>query len=134
MIVAVRVLKMLEVTCVAWIGSAVSVAGHTVVDNTTVSVVTKVVFEAAGQWTTLDGQAVIVEVRVVMTVDVVRGAGVVVALGMLGPFVTAGGAPVTTGWLPLGRVSLSREGPEADGEPGWCGTPDGCTAWLLPVD
>lgn len=45
--------------------------GQTVVDTTIVSVVTKVVFELAGQLTTVEGQAVIVAVRVERTVDVV---------------------------------------------------------------
>jgi hypothetical protein len=42
-----------------------------VVETTTVSVVTKVVCSEAGQFVTVEGQAVIVAVRVLRTVDVV---------------------------------------------------------------
>lgn len=50
---------------------AASVTGQMVVDTTTVSVVTKVVFALAGQLGIVVGQAVMVAVRVVRTIDVV---------------------------------------------------------------
>jgi len=46
--------------------------GQTVVETAIVSVVTKVVFDRAGQSVTEDGQAVIVAVRVLKTVEVVN--------------------------------------------------------------
>jgi hypothetical protein len=49
----------------------VSVNGQTVVEATSVSVVIKVVFDLAGQSVTDEGHAVMVEVRVVRTVEVV---------------------------------------------------------------
>ena len=49
---------------------AVSVTGHTVVDTTIVSVVTKVVFELTGQFGTAVGQAVMVAVRVERMIEV----------------------------------------------------------------
>lgn len=45
--------------------------GHTVVETKMVSVVMKVVFAVAGQFVTVDGQAVMVAVRVEKTVEVV---------------------------------------------------------------
>lgn len=48
-----------------------SAAGHTVVETKMVSVVTKVVLAVAGQFVTVDGQAVMVAVRVEKTVEVV---------------------------------------------------------------
>lgn len=63
--------------------------------------VTKVVRDAAGQWTTVDGQAVIVEIRVVRTVEVVRGVGGSVALGIPGWFVITGRVPGTRGEPPF---------------------------------
>lgn len=45
--------------------------GQIVVETTKVSVVTKVLFAEAGQSDTLDGQAVMVAVRVLRMVDVV---------------------------------------------------------------
>ena len=50
------------------------VMGQTVVDTTTVSVVTKVVLAEAGQFRTLEGHAVTVAVRVEKTVEVVNCA------------------------------------------------------------
>jgi hypothetical protein len=51
--------------------ASAGLTGQTVVETTIVSVVIYVVLSRAGQLTTLDGQAVIVAVRVVKTVEVV---------------------------------------------------------------
>lgn len=48
-----------------------TLTGRTVVETTTVSVVKRVVCDEAGQFEILDGQAVIVKVRVDNTVEVV---------------------------------------------------------------
>lgn len=49
----------------------------------------------------VDGHAVRVEVRVVRTVEVVRGVGGSVALGIPGRFVITGRVPVARDKLPL---------------------------------
>jgi hypothetical protein len=82
--VAVRVLKMVEIAnsgpsgftdnCPpAWkdVVRVASATGQTVVETTTVSVVTKVVLEDGGQLRIADGQAVMVAVRVETIVEVV---------------------------------------------------------------
>lgn len=56
----------------AVVDAEASVTGQTVVETKTVSVVTNVVLEEAGQSWTLDGHAVMVAVRVEKIVDVVR--------------------------------------------------------------
>lgn len=59
--------------CEPALGVGVETAtGHTVVETRIVSVVTYVLFCLAGQSTTLDGHAVMVEVRVLKTVDVMN--------------------------------------------------------------
>lgn len=60
-----------ERTAVVAVAVAVAVTGQMVVDTRIVSVVTEVVLEEAGQSWTLTGQAVIVAVRVLNTLDVV---------------------------------------------------------------
>ena len=57
---------------IVWVAPAASVTGQIVVDTTMVSVVTKVVLELAGQFGTVEGQAVMVAVRVERIVDVVN--------------------------------------------------------------
>lgn len=52
--------------------ASAAVIGQTVVETTTVSVVRYVVFCRAGQSITLEGQAVIVAVRVLRIVEVVN--------------------------------------------------------------
>lgn len=89
-IVEVRVLKTVEVVnspplgwvivAVGW-GAVVSVIGQTVVETAIVWVVTKVVLSDAGQSVTVDGQAVMVAVLVVKTVEVVNAGGVTVEDG-----------------------------------------------------
>jgi hypothetical protein len=77
--VAVRVEKTVDVVSAGFVGR-VSVTGQMVVETTMVSVTTLVVSEAAGQLGTVVGQAIIVEVRVVRTVEVVRSKGEVVVV------------------------------------------------------
>jgi hypothetical protein len=61
-----------EGTEVAVVATSVAVTGQMVVDTMMVSVVMEVVLEEAGQSSTLEGQAVIVVVRVLKMVDVVN--------------------------------------------------------------
>ena len=98
-----------------------SLAGQTVIGTTMASAVMQVVFSVAGQLITVDGQAVIVAVQIVNTVEVVI-SGVGVSAGEVIVGSTEAGVVSAVGSEDAGASGVETEGPIPLLEAGLMGT------------